>query len=277
MKRYYSESGIEIYHGDCREVLPTLERVDVVETDPPYSNYVHSKSRRGGASAPRLDGKGRNVACSFAREKELGFESLSAELREFCARELARLARRWVLTFSDVESCNLWRDDLVAARLEYVRTGAWIKLGASPQFTGDRPAAGFETITIAHPKGRKHWNGGGRHAIWRESEPDPVYEVPIALNRSHSEPRLHTTQKPITLMLDLVRDFSDEGELILDPFMGSGTTLVAAKRLGRRAIGIESSEAYCEKAAARCRNEMRQKILEFKAAEQDPLSFEATA
>jgi site-specific DNA-methyltransferase (adenine-specific) len=268
VKPYYSEDGIEIYFADCRQALPNLERVDHVITDPPYSDYVHSKSRRGGASAPKLDGSGRNVACSFAREKEFGFEALSSELREFCAREFARLSRLWVLVFSDVESCHLWRDDLVTNGLEYVRTGAWVKLGATPQFTGDRPAAGFETITIAHPKGRKQWNGGGRHAIWREAEePDLVYEVPIVLNRSHNEPRLHTTQKPIRLMLHLIGDFTDEGETILDSFMGSGTTLDAAKRLGRKAIGIDSNEQNCETAANRIRLQARQQTIGFKATQ----------
>ena len=269
MKPYFEQDGIQLLNGDCREVLPRLERVDVVITDPPYSDYVHSKSRRGGASAPKLDGSGRNVACSFAREKEFGFESLDAELRALCAREFARLAKRWVLAFSDVESCHLWRDDFVVSGLEYVRTGAWVKLGATPQFTGDRPAAGFETITIAHPKGRKHWNGGGRHAIWRDAEErDLVYEVPIVLNRSHNQPRLHTTQKPLTLMMNLVGDFSDEGEIILDAFAGSGSTLVAAKRLGRRAIGVESDEANCETAAKRLERESAQTPLQFKATQE---------
>lgn len=269
MKPYFEQDGIQLFLGDCREVLPTLDRVDVVITDPPYSDYVHSKSRRGGASAPKLDGSGRYVACSFAREKEFGFESLTPELRSFCAEQFARLARRWSLAFSDVESCHLWRDDFTAAGLEYVRTGSWVKLGATPQFTGDRPAAGFEAITIVHPKGRKHWNGGGKHAIWREAEePDLVYEVPIVLNRGGNDPRLHTTQKPIALMLDLARGFSDEGETILDPFAGSGTTLVAAKRLGRLAIGVEMDEANCETAAKRLERELRQQTLEFKPDQQ---------
>lgn len=275
-KPYYQDEATALYLIDAREWLPTLERVDVVITDPPYSDYVHSKSRRGGASAPKLDGSGRSVACSFAREKEFGFESLTAELRRECSYAFSLLASRWVLTFSDVESCHLWRDDLVEVGLEYVRTGAWIKLGATPQFTGDRPAAGFETITIAHPKGRKHWNGGGRHAIWRGAEePEIVYEVPIVLNRSHTDPRLHTTQKPLTLMLDLVGDFSDEGETILDPFAGSGTTLVAAKRLGRKGIGCELDEANCEVAAKRLERASKQASMDFKAT-QETMDF-ATA
>lgn len=258
---YYDQDGITIYHGACEVILPALDPVDVVITDPPYSDYVHSKSRRGGASAPALDGSGRNVACSFAREKEFGFDALTPETRLIAAGQFARLAKRWTLVFSDVESSHLWRDDLVSKGLEYVRTGAWVKLGATPQFTGDRPAAGFESVTIAHPKGKKRWNGGGTHAVW---------SVPIVLNRSHSDPRLHTTQKPAELVRRLITLFSDEGEMILDAFMGSGTTLAEAKRLGRKAIGIELEEKYCEIAAQR----LSQGAFNFSA---EQLPIEATA
>lgn len=68
--------------------------------------------------------------------------------------------------------------------------------------------------------------------------------------------RCHTTQKPLELMKELVALFTDPGELILDPFMGSGTTLRAAKDCGRKAIGIELEEKYCEVAAKRMRQEV---------------------
>src|SRR5690606_30894158 len=110
-----------------------------------------------------------------------------------------------------------------------------------PQFSGDRPAAGFDAITICHPSGRKRWNGGGAHAVWTH---------PVVINGA-GEARVHTTQKPLSLMTQLVSLFSDPGETVLDPFAGSGTTLVAAKNLGRRAIGIELDERYCEVAARR--------------------------
>lgn len=250
-KPYFSDAAVTIYHGDAAELLPLIDRAQHVITDPPYSQHVHGKSRRGGASAPALDGSGRHVASSFARVKEFGFEALTPELRALCAREFARIAERWVLIFSDVEMAHEWRADLVG--LDYVRTGAWVKVGATPQFTGDRPAAGFEAITICHRAGRKRWNGGGKHAVWSE---------PIVLNRSHNDPRLHTTQKPLPLMTRLVSLFTDPDELILDPFMGSGTTLRAAKDLGRRAIGIEREERYCETAALR----MGQEVLPLTAA-----------
>jgi site-specific DNA-methyltransferase (adenine-specific) len=142
----------------------------------------------------------------------------------------------------------LWRESLESHGLEYIRTGAWIKHAAPPQFTGDRPATGFELITIAHPFGKKKWNGGGSPGVWTHQ-----------IICGETPERVHSTQKPLSLMLNLVSLFSDADESILDPFMGSGTTLRAAKDLGRRAIGIEIDERYCEIAAKR----LRQEVFEF--------------
>jgi site-specific DNA-methyltransferase (adenine-specific) len=239
MQPFYQDEAVTLYCGDCRDVLPTLAQVDHIITDPPYSEHVHGKSRAG---ARVLAGDGR--AADFSRAVDFGFESLSPELRAVCASHFGGIVRRWVLVFSDVESTGDWRGALVAERMDYCRTGAWIKIGATPQFTGDRPAVGFEAITICHPKGRKRWNGGGRHAVWSH---------PIVTNRGGNDPRVHTTQKPESLMRDLVSDFTDQGDIILDPFAGSGTTLVAAKRLGRKAIGIELSPAYCDVIVQRLR------------------------
>jgi site-specific DNA-methyltransferase (adenine-specific) len=125
--------------------------------------------------------------------------------------------------------------------LRYVRTGAWVKPDAMPQMTGDRPGTGFEPCTIAHAQGPMRWNGGGSLAVWThftskgEARPD------------------HPCPKPLALMVELVTLFTDEGETILDPFAGSGTTGVAAKLNGRKAILIEREEKYCAVAAKRLR------------------------
>jgi DNA modification methylase len=243
MEPYYDAGGVTIYHGSCIDVLPALEAVDHVITDPPYSEHVHSKSRAGSRPITgSVEARSVSSRANFSRVKEFGFAALDRGTLRACAREFGRLARRWSLVFSDVESSHIWRAALVRGGLEYVRTGAWVKVNGAPQFTGDRPAVAFEAITIVHPPGRKRWNGGGSHALW---------EHPIVLNRSRNDPRLHTTQKPEPLMRDLVLQFTDIGDLILDAFGGSGTTAEAAKRAGRRCILIERDEKYCEVSARR--------------------------
>lgn len=240
MKPYYEDDLVTLYHGECETVLPLLESVDVVITDPPYSEHTHASVR---SAKMHANDRGGRYGSDVRRSVDLGFEFLTPELREFCSTQFGRLAQRWVLVFSDVESDHLWRDDLAAAGLDYVRTGAWVKIGSTPQFSGDRPATGFEAITIAHPKGKKRWNGGGHHALWHF---EPVWEIPIVLNRSGKDPRWHTAQKPLPLMDVLVHQFSEPGETILDAFAGSGTTALAASRLGRKCIAIEQDEAHCE-------------------------------
>jgi hypothetical protein len=246
MKPFYSRGGIVLHLGDNRDVLPTLAERGVIITDAPYSKHTHSKSRagaRGARGQPLHNGKGKIGKAQLSRTVDFGFEHLSADLRRFCAREFARLGSRWTLVFSDIESAWLWRLSLTAAGLEYVRTGLWHKLAATPQFTGDRPAVACEAITICHPKGKKKWNGGGSHGLWAA----PV----VQHNRGESEPRLHPTQKPEELILKLVDLFTEPGELIYDPFAGSGTTGVCAARLGRRAVLVERLEEHAEKAAKR--------------------------
>ena len=177
------------------------------------------------------------------------------EMLEDVARQIARLSKRWSLVFSDAETIHRWRAALEGAGMRYVRTGAWVKPDAMPQMSGDRPSVGFEPCTICHAQGAMRWNGGGSAALWTHGT--------AKKNRPN-----HPCPKPLSLMLELVGDFTDEGETILDPFMGSGTTLAAAKRLNRHAIGIEISEEFCEVAANRIRLMERQKSLGFKAKQE---------
>ncbi len=238
MTPYYEQSGVTIYHGDCRDMLPHIASVDHAIFDPPYSQHVHSKSMRGASGW-----KG-----PISESREMGFDALTPDVLRAVAQWCSHFVPRWSAAFSDTESAHLWREAFEGEGLDYIRTAFWHKVGGAPQFTGDRPAVACEAITLAHPSGRKRWNGGGKHGI---------YSVPIVLNRgaSATEWRCHTTQKPEELMAQLVVDFTDYGETILDPFMGSGTTLISAKRLGRRAIGIEREEKYCEIAAKRLSQE----------------------
>ena len=133
------------------------------------------------------------------------------------------------------------RVSLEAAGVPLVRLGVWIKPNGAPQFTGDRPGTGWEAVAILHREGKKRWNGGGHHAVWH---------CPI-------EQGEHPTQKPLRLVSDWLRAFSDFGETILDPFMGSGTTGVAAVKLGRKFIGIEIEPKYFDIACRRIDEALR--------------------
>lgn len=244
MTPYYQDDSVTLWLGKCEDILPTLEPVDHIITDPPYSEHVHGNARSSRMQS--ANDRGGRYGADTRRNVDLGFDALTPELRALCSEQFARLARRWVLVFSDIESDHLWRDDLHAAGLDYVRTGIWHKAGCTPQFSGDRPAVAVEAITICHPGGRKRWNGGGSHAFW---------SVPIVLERGrNSERRLHSTQKPESLMLALVDQFTDPGDVILDAFGGSGTTAVAARYLGRKCVLIEEDEARAEVAATRLRS-----------------------
>ena len=233
---YYDDGGVVLYHGDCLEILPALEPVDHVITDPPYARDVYLRiqdaTTAAGSGAPgRMGGSLAKLAAGAIGNID--------EMLDPVAAEIARLARRWALVFSDVETTGRWRNALAAhERMRYVRTGAWVKPDAMPQMSGDRPAVGFEPATICHAQGKMRWNGGGRAAVW-------TYGT-AKRNRPN-----HPCPKPEPLMAAIVADFTDRDDVILDPFAGSGTTLVAAKRLGRQAIGIEQSAEYCEVAATR--------------------------
>jgi site-specific DNA-methyltransferase (adenine-specific) len=100
---------------------------------------------------------------------------------------------------------------------------------------------GYETIVICHGStGRTRWNGGGRRAIWRSTRAD-----------FGNEPRPHQTPKPVRLLKELVRDFSDPGELVIDAMAGSGSTGVACRAMGRRFIGWEDDPVIADRALRR--------------------------
>lgn len=236
MKPYYDRAGITIYHGDCRDILPTLGPADHVITDPPYAARAMKNARSGETIKQRRD----------HQEYDFGYEALTEELRCATIGAASLLAKRWILIWSDLESTHLWCCQGEQARLRYVRTGIWVRKHGAPQFSGDRPAQGAEACVILHTAEKMRWNGGGRPATWV----GPIVNAHDPARGGHASP------KPLWLMLAQVRDFTDPGDLILDPFMGSGTTLRAAKDLGRRAIGIELREEDCEIAARRMDQEV---------------------
>ncbi len=188
----------------------------------------------------------------------LSFEPITEFGRREAAAHIARLTRRWVMAFCRVEAAMRWRDALVDGGATYRRTGVWVKPDAMPQFSGDRPGMGYESIVFAHRPGRSTWNGGGRVAVFTH-------------NKNSGGAHDHETQKPLPLMIELVELFTNPGEVVLDPFAGSGTTGVACLRLGRRCILIERDAKYAALARERMIAESQGLTLRDARAGQRPL------
>ena len=240
MRPYYQDEAVTIYHGDCREILPAIppESVDMIWTDPPYGNANLADdlaARRIGVHRGR-----KRAAIQISGDRPEEYEPL---MRAFLA-EAARILKYDYCccccccagggptpTFARLA---LWLDEY----LSFFQAVVWDKSARGNGF-GWRYRRNYEFVMVAHRK-------GGRLA-WA----DESVAVPNVL-RTRPEPNdLHPTTKPLALVEQFIRWHTRPGDLVLDPFAGSGTTLVAAKNLGRRAIGIEIEERYCEIAAQR--------------------------
>lgn len=223
--------------GDCMEVLPTLGKVDHVITDPPYDDDAHAAGHR---VLSIVGTRRRDTIAS-----PLSFEPLTDDTMELIADYAARMCRGWALSFCQVEMVGKWRLAFEGAGARWARGMVWVKPDSSPQLSGDRPAQGFESIALAWcGPGRSVWNGGGRRGVFIMNKHDPGMGHGGAKNE-------HETQKPVKLMAQLAELFTNDGETILDPFMGSGTTGVAAVKLGRSFIGIERDPKYFDIACRR--------------------------
>ena len=204
--------------GDSRVVVPSLGQFDCVITDPPYDERTHKGAVHDG-------GKARD---------QIKFPPL--DVAE-AVPMLLDAAKRWVLAFCALEMLG---DYAKVAGDAWVRSGLWRSPNRTPQFTGDRPAVPADGVAIMHRPGKKHWAGGGHHAYW---------EHPTQQHNRH-----HPTQKPVPVIADMLAKFADRGEPILDPYAGSGTTLIACCEMGHRCVCVEMNPAYVDVIVARWKN-----------------------
>jgi site-specific DNA-methyltransferase (adenine-specific) len=221
MKPYYEHGGITIYHGDCRDVLPSLGPADAIVTDPPYgvgfSRYASHDDDPGAYGAwiwPTIEQAERLIpkgwACVFQSEAN-------------AQKWAAWFPRDWRLmalpkTFGQVSR------EPVQRQTDYVLYWACGETPWPP--VGPKAPAFFRNWFVS------------RQASNTANRPD------------------HPCPRPLDMMQYLVGCFVPPGGSLVEPFAGSGTTLLAAKNLGRRAIGIEIEERYCEIAAKRLSQEV---------------------
>jgi site-specific DNA-methyltransferase (adenine-specific) len=217
-KPYYQDESCTIYHGDCREILPHLEPVDLVLTDPPYGVNFSGKVTK-------------HTVNTKGYESTIDDSSIIIDVVLPAVSICKTLSNRIVITPGSRNMFKYPEPDCVCAI--YYPSGAGLgKWG----FTCWQPIFYY---------GKDPYISKGLG-----SRPDSFSTTVSAEKNGHPCP------KPIQTMKWLVHKSSFETETILDPFMGSGTTLRAAKDLGRKAIGIELEEKYCEVAAKRLRQEV---------------------
>ena len=217
IKPYYETPLGKLYHGDCLEIMPELESVDLVLTDPPYgisvdTSYLKKYHKKMGHPDSKSVGTVRNDN----GELDLSF------LFEFKKRLI------WGHPFIYDEKATGWL--------------IWDKQpGLDDSFFNNAVEIASTTLWKGFRMVRALWSG-----YWK---------------CDNEKRNGHPTQKPMRVFFKFIEKYSQEGELIIDPFLGSGTTAIACERLKRRWIGIEIEEKYCEIAAKRIEQERKQRKL----------------
>lgn len=220
-KPYYEHGGITIYHGDCMEILPLLPKVDLVLTDPPYG--LGEKHNGGG-------GKGKS-----------SWKHLPDVAKIFDMKRPDSSVFKLLLNASEHQI--IWGGnyfaDLLPPRM------CWL--------VWDKGLHGFTTSDF-----EMAWTSWQKAARRFEYCCSNERGFAPGSDESRQVINAHPTQKPLRLMAWCIQqaDYWNKPLTILDPFMGAGTTLRAAKDLGRKAIGIEIEEKYCEIAAKRLSQEV---------------------
>ena len=211
---YYDRDGITIYCADCRTILPHLAPVDLVLTDPPYSSGGFQEAGKSGGS---IGTRASDVIVADNLSTR-GYQRLMREVLRYChtADEAMIFTdwRMWVYTGDALEDGG-WR---VRNMLVWDKEQMGMGLPWRNQ---------HELIAYGKKSPAKMMNG----------------RLGNVLRNLRSGNAFHPTEKPTDLLKTLIGNTA--AEITLDPFMGSGTTLVAARDLGRQAIGIEICEKYC--------------------------------
>lgn len=231
----FLDGRVTLLLGDSRELLPTVGGVDHMIFDPPYEAHMHAAKRGkkiyGAEKRIRNDG--------HANPPPVDFASIDG-VREWAVPMMGEMCDGWLLAFCTPEGIAAWRDAIEAAGIRYKRACFWFKPDSAPQFNGQGPAMAVEAFVTAWcGKGHSSWNGGGRRNMFQHPT-----------NQSDRDGR-HPTEKPLSLLGELIGLFTKPDQLICDPFLGGGSTAVACIKRGRRCIGIEKDPKYFDIACER--------------------------
>ena len=231
---------IQLWHGDCLSLMENIESgsVDLVLADAPYAVLRNKQGIK------------RHKAKEIERYQEWDDMTIPQYYRmllEF-SKKSYRVGREGttLYCFCATENAFLLRTALERAGWRWFMVNFWKKTNPAPVVRGKRPQSSVEAFGMAIKVKNNTFNAENFGKIHNWIECDDVIETPIPSGIT----RTHPSQKPLKLMEELMRRSSNEGDLVLDPFMGSGVTMKACRNLNRRGIGIEIRQDYYDVAKA---------------------------
>jgi len=229
--------------GDCMAVMPLLGKVDAVVTDPPFSERTH-KGHDAGAREGR-DG---------AKRASLGYGALTDDAASDLARMFADMCGGWIVWMTDHTLAPVIARTLDDAGRYVFAPLPFYQPGRSVRLSGDGPCSWTDWIVVSRTAAQMRWGTlrGGYIAGegWNDKQ--------------------RMGGKPLPLMLQVVEDYTTHGQMVLDPFLGGGTTAVACQKTGRHCIGIEIDPEAFDRACRRVDEAARQPDLFIAAKPETP-------
>ena len=263
MKKYYEQDNFTLYKGDCKRVISQLEpkSIDMIFADPPY--FLSS----GG------------ISCSSGKQVSVNKGEWDKSLE---INEKLKYHRQWIRKCREVLKDNgtIWISATlhsvyaigVALEMEgfsIINNIIWQKTNPSPNLACRCFTHSTETVIWARKqltpkkKGKHTFNyelmkeeNGGKQMkdVWEFDETEPEFYISSVTPKCEKKEGKHPTQKPLGLLKRIIEASTKEGDFILDPFNGSGTTGISAIMLNRKYIGIEKEKEYLELTKKRLEN-----------------------
>ncbi|GAB4438151.1 MAG: adenine-specific DNA-methyltransferase CcrM [Chloroflexi bacterium OHK40] len=241
-----------IYEGDCREVLANFpERsVDLIFADPPYNLQLRQELRRPDQSL--VDG----VDDPWDQFDDFAsYDHFTREWLAACRRVLKETGTIWVIgSYHNVHRVGAIMQNMGFWTLNEV---VWVRTNPMPNFRGVRFTNAHETLIWARKSREQKRYTFNYHALKNLNDGKQMrsdWHLPICGGAERlrvNGVKLHSTQKPEALLYRVILASSNPGDIVLDPFFGTGTTGAVARRLGRHYIGVEREAAYVAAARAR--------------------------
>lgn len=268
----YSDDLSDVWHGDCLDD-ETLEHERFASfgcliADAPYSERTHRGHASGRLSAEQLaryaarkTSRSRTREAAYAARKgrsgehrrDIDYPSWSpADVERFVGSWAPRIDG-WIVSMTDHVLTPHWLSALEVNNRCVFSPLSFVEQGSRVRMTGDGPAQWSCMVVVGRPRSCEYASWGALPG---------AYVVPgeRTINSSRGSLRV-VGGKPLSGMIQIVRDYSRPEQTIVDPCCGSGTTLAAAKSMGRRSVGIDSSLEHCELAAERLRRTTYQPAL----------------